>query len=141
MQKTLAAKLASFKQSPSNRSFIIADAKDADMAFGIAAPGKNSEGRYRSLIDFRDQIREIVDQGLVDIMLMSASTSEVLAIQERIFDSSTVTPRFARTTRPTSMSFADRLIQKLHRDLSPRPLSITSRWAGLCVSVNPRRRM
>ena len=62
------------------------------MAFGIAAPGKNSEGRYRSLIEFRDQIREIVDQGLVDIMLMSASTSEVLAIRERIFDSSTVTP-------------------------------------------------
>src|SRR5258707_4453275 len=62
------------------------------MAFGIAAPGKKSNGSYRSLADFRDQIREIVAQGLVDIMLMSASTSEIVAIRERIFRSSTVTP-------------------------------------------------
>src|SRR5260370_19877085 len=92
MQKTLAAKLASFKESSSNRAFIIADAKDADMAFGIAAPGRTCDGDYRSLPDFRDQIREIVAQGLVDIMIMSASTSEVLTIQERIFEHSTVTP-------------------------------------------------
>lgn len=92
MQKTLATKLASFKKSSSDRSFIIADAKDADMAFGIAAPGKTHNGRYRSLAEFRDQIREIVTQGLVDIMLMSASTSELLTIRERIFDDSAVTP-------------------------------------------------
>jgi len=92
MQKTLATKLASFKKSSSDRSFIIADAKDADMAFGIAAPGKTHNGQYRSLAEFRDQIREIVTQGLVDIMLMSASTSELLTIQERIFDASAVTP-------------------------------------------------
>ena len=92
MQKTLATKLASFRKSSSNRAFIIADAKDADMAFGIAAPGKTSDGRYRCLADFRDQIREIVAQGLVDIMLMSASTSEIVAIRERIFEHSAVTP-------------------------------------------------
>jgi hypothetical protein len=92
MQKTLAAKLASFKESSFNRAFIIADAKDADMAFGIAAPGKTRNGNYRSLPDFREQIREIVTQGLVDIMLMSASTSEVLTIQERVFEHSPVTP-------------------------------------------------
>jgi hypothetical protein len=91
MQKTLATKLAAFKESSFNRAFIIADAKDADMAFGIAAPGKTRNGDYRSLPDFRDQIREIVAQGLVDIMLMSASTSEVLTIQERIFEHSNVT--------------------------------------------------
>jgi hypothetical protein len=33
-----------------------------------------------------------VADGLVDIMLMIASTSEVLAIDEGLFDSSTVTP-------------------------------------------------
>jgi hypothetical protein len=92
MQKTLAAKLASFRESSSSRAFIIADAKDADMAFGIMSPGKTRDGAYRSLADFRDQIREIVAQGLVDIMLMSASTSEVLTIRERIFEHSTVTP-------------------------------------------------
>lgn len=92
MQKSLNTKLASFKEPTSSRAFILADAKDADMAFGIASPGKNPKGGYRSLHDFRDQIREIVAQGLVDIMLMSTSTSEVLAIQEQLFAQSPVTP-------------------------------------------------
>src|SRR4030088_3433829 len=92
MQKTLPVKLASFRESSFNRSFILADAKDADMAFGIAAPGKTRDGRYRSLADFRDQIREIVAQGLVDIMLMSASTAESITIPEKIFEHSTVPP-------------------------------------------------
>ena len=92
MQKTLETKLASFRDSSSKRAFIIADAKDADMAFGIAAPGKTRNGSYRSLADFRDQIREVVAQGLVDIMLMSASTSEIVTIRERIFEHSSVTP-------------------------------------------------
>jgi len=92
MQKTLATKLASFKESLSRRSFILADAKDADMAFGIAAPGRACDGKYLSPPEFRDQMREIIAQGLVDIMLMSASTSEILAIRERLFDHSTRTP-------------------------------------------------
>jgi hypothetical protein len=92
MKKTLAAKLASFRESSSNRAFILADAKDADMAFGIAALGKRGDGSGRSLADYRDQIREIVSQGLVDIMLMSASTSEIVTIREQIFEQSTVTP-------------------------------------------------
>jgi hypothetical protein len=92
MQKTLAVKLASFQESSSSRAFILADAKDADMAFGVAAPGRALDGGYRSLAEFRGQIREIIAQGLVDIMLMSASTSEVLAIQEQIFERSAVTP-------------------------------------------------
>ena len=37
-------------------------------------------------------MREIVRQGLVDVMLMSASSSELLAIEERLFDDSPVTP-------------------------------------------------
>jgi hypothetical protein len=37
-------------------------------------------------------MREITKQALVDIMLMSASSSEVLTIRERLFDSSPVTP-------------------------------------------------
>jgi hypothetical protein len=48
--------------------------------------------RFRTLAEYREQIREIVRQGLVDIMLMSASTNEVLTIQERLFDNSHVTP-------------------------------------------------
>lgn len=92
MEKTLEVKLAALKKDPASRVFILADAKDADMAFGILSPGRDYTGRLRSLPEFRDEMRQIVAQGLVDIMLMSASSSEVLTIQERIFDDSAVTP-------------------------------------------------
>ena len=83
--------------NPSCNDFILADAKDADMAFGISAPGikdKNApeHKRYRTIEEFRAQIREIVEHRLVDIMLMSASTSDLLAVRERIFDKSPITP-------------------------------------------------
>src|SRR5229473_4295776 len=79
------------------KDFILADAKDADMALSIGAPGRSPEShpgevRYRSLAEFRDVIEQIVEQKLVDIMLMSASTSEVLTLHQRIFDDSPVTP-------------------------------------------------
>src|SRR5204862_1949760 len=48
--------------------------------------------RYRSLAEFRDIIEQIVEQKQVDIMLMSASTSEALTIHKQIFDNSPVTP-------------------------------------------------
>ncbi|HVA50791.1 MAG TPA: hypothetical protein VNH11_30885 [Pirellulales bacterium] len=98
MQKSLDRKLAAIRADPSgSKEFIIADAKDADMAFGIGAPGRSpemhaGEVRMRTLGEYRQQIREIVRQGLVDIMLMSASTNDVLTIQERLFDDSHVTP-------------------------------------------------
>ncbi len=50
------------------------------------------EANFRTLDEYRDLIRQIVAQGLVDIMLMSASTSEILTIGERLFDSSHITP-------------------------------------------------
>src|SRR5687768_4905825 len=92
--KSLDQKIANIRASPGGaKDFILADAKDADMATGLAATGKDPvTGRARSLAEYRDQMREIVRQGLVDIMLMSASTSEVLTIRERLFDNSQVTP-------------------------------------------------
>jgi hypothetical protein len=96
--KTLDAKLARIHADPHHaKDFILADAKDADMALAIGAPGRSPEAhsgelRYRTLAEFREQIEQIVEQGLVDIMLTSASTSEVLTIQKRIFDDSPVTP-------------------------------------------------
>jgi hypothetical protein len=92
--KTLDAKLANLHAAPgSARDFILADAKDADMAMGLAATGRDPvTGAPRSLADYRDQMREIVRQGLVDIMLMSASTSAELTVRERLFDDSPVTP-------------------------------------------------
>lgn len=91
MQKSLDKKLAMLANDPSADCFIIADAKDPDMARGVASAGRNADGSLRSISDLRDQAREIVAQGLVDIMLMSASTSQILTIEERIFDDSPVT--------------------------------------------------
>ena len=95
--KSLDLKLARIVADPSCRDFILADAKDADMAFGLAAPGLRpggdpATGPFRSIEEYRENIRALVSQGLVDIMLMSASTSEVLAIEEGLFVDSAVTP-------------------------------------------------
>jgi hypothetical protein len=96
--RSLDQKLARIHANPRGaKDFILADAKDADMALAIGAPGRSpesygGEARYRSLQEFRDVIEEIVDQGLVDIMLMSAHTNEILNIQKRVFDKSAVTP-------------------------------------------------
>lgn len=101
--KSLDAKLARIHADPSGcRDFIIADAKDADMAFGITAPGPNqanwrqgrceSVGCYRTLEEYRDQIRAVIAQGLVDIVLLSASNLEKLAMEEGLFRHSAITP-------------------------------------------------
>jgi hypothetical protein len=97
MQKSLDEKLGRIVANPSCNDFILADAKDADMAFGISAPGIKDKiapehQRYRTIEEFRAQIREIVEQRLVDIMLMSASTGDILAVRERIFDKTPITP-------------------------------------------------
>src|SRR3954470_16600130 len=67
------------------------------MAFGIGAPGQSPEAhpgevRFKTLEDYREQIRSIVKQGVVDILLMSAHTNHALTIRERIFEGSPVTP-------------------------------------------------
>ncbi|MCH8475634.1 MAG: hypothetical protein LAT55_10455 [Opitutales bacterium] len=110
--KSLDQKLANIKADSSVRDFIIADAKDADMAFGIRATGPRSylsekgavpaqfspevwtreEFGYRNIPEYMDVIREVVDQGLVDIMLMSAYLNEQLTIKEGLFQKSHLTP-------------------------------------------------
>jgi hypothetical protein len=98
MLKSLDRKLAAIHANPHGaRQFIIADAKDADMAFGLPGTGQlyDREGmptRFRTLPEYRDQMRAIVKQGLVDIMLMSNSTSEQLTLKERLFENSPITP-------------------------------------------------
>src|SRR5882672_7788818 len=112
MTKSLDIKLAEIKADRASRAFILADAKDADMAFGVRAPGARDylarrgarpaqfspevwtreEFGCRNLPEFLDIIREVVHQGLVDIMLMSAYVNEQLSIKERLFKNSQVTP-------------------------------------------------
>jgi hypothetical protein len=110
--KSLDTKLTEIKSNPGSRAFVIADAKDADMAFGVRATGPRNylsrrgerptrfspeiwtraEFGYRNLPEFLDIIREVVHQGLVDIMLMSAYVNEQLTIKEGLFGQSHVTP-------------------------------------------------
>jgi len=97
MQKSLDQKLARIHADKSCKDFILADAKDADMAFGLAAPGMSpehhsGEARFRTLDEYRQIMRELTKQGLIDIMLMSASSNDVLTIQERLYEDSHITP-------------------------------------------------
>src|SRR5438067_8232129 len=110
--KSLDTKLAEIKSCPSARDSIMAEGKDADMAFAARAPGRRGyrsrggerparfspeiwsreEFGYRNLPEFLDIIREVVQQGLVDILLMSAYVNEQLTIKEGLFRNSHVTP-------------------------------------------------
>lgn len=97
MSKTLDEKLAQIAADPTGEDLILADAKDADMAFGISAPGrrryaKSGETEFRTLAEYHETISEVVNQGLVDIMLMSVNTNARLTIGKRIFENSLVTP-------------------------------------------------
>jgi hypothetical protein len=97
MDKSLDRKLAAIHANPNSREFILADAKDADMALGLGAPGQSpemhaGEVRFKTLEEYREQMRLITRQGLVDIMLMSSSSNYALTFRERLFDNSHVTP-------------------------------------------------
>lgn len=110
--KSLDQKLAQLRADDGAKAFILADAKDADMAFGVRATGKRDylaragarpaqfspeiwsreEFGFRNLPEFLDIIREVIDQGVVDIVLMSAYVNEILTINEKRFEQSHVTP-------------------------------------------------
>ena len=80
MQKTLDVKIARILADRSCEDFILADAKDADMAYGLAAPGLSpeahgKEAKFRTLDQYRTQIREVIAQGLVDIVFLKIRRS------------------------------------------------------------------
>jgi len=101
--KRLDLKLSNIRNgSAAAADFIIADAKDADMAFGVTAPGpatgacrhgfNESEGCWKTLADYRNQIRGVLAQDIVDIVLLSASNLEQLGMRENLFAGSAITP-------------------------------------------------
>lgn len=97
MKASLAKKLNNIRENSSSREFIIADARDADMAWGIPSPGEtrdpsSGQSRYRTMPEFHAEIRSVIRQGIVDIVLASISTMSLLAHHQRIFDTSEVTP-------------------------------------------------
>lgn len=114
MQKSLDKKLAAIHADPSgSKEFIIADAKDADMAFGIGTYGLRSDGSFKTTPEYHEQIRQIVRQGKVDIMLMSASTNDQLNYREGLFDDSHITPAArANDTTDVWVARGNRYIQE-----------------------------
>lgn len=97
MNKTLDQKVKRILADSSVGDFILADAKDGDMGGGVPSPGRNrgkdaDRHQYATHQDYMQYMRDVTEQGLVDIMLMSVSSSEQLTIKERLFDNSAVTP-------------------------------------------------
>ena len=88
-------KIKSGHYSPSD--FIIADAKDGDMAFGVAAPGPVDSNvttesvKFKTKSDYLAAMKAMANSGLIDILLMSASSAEILHA-ENLFETSAVTP-------------------------------------------------
>lgn len=94
-----AAKIARIRAGQYRRGdFILADAKDADLSGGVltAGPRRDATGRItgpRTRAEFLDQMRALVAQDVIDILLASASNIEALA-EGGAFDSSAVMPAF-----------------------------------------------
>ncbi len=97
MKPVLIQKLQRLRENPSSREFVLADARDADMGWGVPSPGQvypapATGARFRTMPEFHGQIRAVARQGIVDIILASISTMSSLAHHERLFDSLEVTP-------------------------------------------------
>jgi len=100
MTKRLDRKLAKIRAGAyAPTDFIIADAKDGDMAFGCTVAGTGADGRMKPLRAYRDDMVKVTESDLADIMLMSVSSAEVLT-REGVFADTPVTPavRFNDTT-------------------------------------------
>jgi len=143
MEKSLDRKIERILADPGCEDFILADAKDADMGLGLAAPGVNqgedwARYPYRTMDQYRQAIREVTAQGLVDIMLMSASSSEVLTIQERIFDDSPVTPA-ARVNDTTDIWLGQTGSYRQHPSMPFRTVTIDQVQGG-CYPCSPDQR-
>ena len=92
----LEEKLERIRKDPSgSKDFAICDAKDGDMGGGIPMPGAHRDqtgrptGKWKTREAHLQQIRDIVKQDVVDMMLVSVSTLEILK-NEGLFEGSKV---------------------------------------------------
>lgn len=97
--KQLSLKLELIKAGSNPHEFILADARDADMAWGVTSFGKkrselagDGTDRYRTKPEFLEEIRSVIDQGIIDIVLASTSTMYQLAHTEQLFKHAHATP-------------------------------------------------
>ena len=78
--------------------FVIADAKDADMAFGVTAAGPLPGGGHRTRDAYLEAMRALVAQGELDILLTSASNGERIAADGALGEQVTLAVRANDTT-------------------------------------------
>jgi hypothetical protein len=77
----LQEKLDRIRRDPSgSKDFLICDAKDNDMGGGVTSPGPRLDqpGSLKTRADYLQQVRDLVKQDIVDLMLMSISNLEIL---------------------------------------------------------------
>lgn len=137
-QTRYAEKIARIRAGNYRRGdFMIADAKDADLSGGVltAGPRRDAQGRIngaRTRAAFLDQMRALIAQDMIDILLASASNIEALA-EVGAFDGSAVMPAF-RGNEATDMWGVIR--GGRYRDFPSRPYrgaDLTLARAPLCL--------
>jgi len=123
MSKSLILKLQKIRnQKYKPKDFIIADAKDGDLAMGITTPGpqRDKQGKiiqgFKQLKDYKKAMEVMTKSKLVDIMLMSASVGESL-VEKKIFKNSPVTPAI----RMNDTSDIWLMRNSNYRSTNPRP--------------------
>lgn len=94
--KNIGAKLDAIRNGKyTPDQFLIADAKDGDMAFGMPAPGPSKKieqlESWANRDEYLDNMRQIAKSGLIDILLTSVSTAETL-VSDGLFTETAVTP-------------------------------------------------
>ena len=123
MPKSLKLKLQKIRnQKYKPKDFIIADAKDGDLAMGITTPGpqRDKQGKiiqgFKKLKDYKEAMEVMTKSKLVDIMLMSASVGESL-VEKKMFKGSPVTPAI----RMNDTSDIWLMRNSNYRSTNPRP--------------------
>jgi hypothetical protein len=140
-EKSLDRKLRALRASSSSKEFILADAKDADMAWGVPCPGvrwpQHAERPLRLMDEYREQMRAIVRQGLVDILLASVSSMSLLARSEGLFAASSVTPAIrANDTTDIWLPRGGSYHHQPSRPFATCDLDVLSEWRRVAPTCN-----
>lgn len=123
--------------------FIIADAKDGDMAFGIPAPGPSrrlsgqanaeaiAKGNWGDRQEYLDNMTAMAESGLIDILLTSVSTAETLTENGVYKDNATTPAVRLNDTSDIWSARGSRYREYPSRPFSTADLAIASELADL----------
>lgn len=96
MNKSLDRRLQAIRSDSAGKHFILVDAKDPNETWGLSSTGRrkiNKNGtEYKTLQEFYEDIRVLVKQATLDVMLTSVLTMDILGREEQLFKNSPVTP-------------------------------------------------